>query len=444
MNWNGFEGRGEDEGGRRRGRGARPGGWQNVDLPPADDAQSWFEGRLPDGWFSAVDVTVDREEITVVGTLADQTADDAATQGRISRFREETRDARMTIADEAQARYGRKVSWGVRLGGTAALFTNVSVPGDDPAAPAGAPGARHPRRRRASPGPARRRCPGRSSSSASTPRAGWPTCAPRWKRSTSCVRRAPTSSRPAPLPQETREPSRRWWEGSRVPRPFTQVDVFTDELGYGNPVAVVHDAEGLDDAALQRFAAWTNLSETTFLLPPTDPAADYRVRIFTTARELPFAGHPTLGSARAWLEAGGVPADRTSSCRSAGSGWSASGATATRLAFAAPPLLRGGDRSTLLDLAEIAEALRIDPAERGRRPVGRQRAGLGHGAARQRGGRARARAGRRPDDAVHRHRRGRPAPGGRARSRTRSARSGRPGRARTRSPAASTPPWASG
>ena len=128
MNWHGFEGRGEDEGGRRRGRGARPGGWQNVDLPPADDAQSWFEGRLPDGWFSTVDVTVDREEITVVGTLTDQTIDDAATQGRISRFREETRDARITVADEAQARYGRKVSWGVRLGGTAALFTNVSVP----------------------------------------------------------------------------------------------------------------------------------------------------------------------------------------------------------------------------------------------------------------------------------------------------------------------------
>jgi hypothetical protein len=125
MNW--MDGR-EDEGGRRRGRGGRPGGWQNVDVPPADDARSWFEGRLPDGWFSAVEVTVDREEITVVGTLTDETADDAAAQGRISRFREETRDARMTIADEAQARYGRKVSWGVRLGGTAALFTNVSVP----------------------------------------------------------------------------------------------------------------------------------------------------------------------------------------------------------------------------------------------------------------------------------------------------------------------------
>src|SRR4051794_34779152 len=103
-----------------------------------------------------------------------------------------------------------------------------------------------------------------------------------------------------------------------MPRPFTQVDVFTDELGYGNPVAVVHDAAGLDDAALQRFAAWTNLSETTFLLPPTDGAADYRVRIFTPTRELAFAGHPTLGTARAWLEAGGAPANppvRAQQCR---------------------------------------------------------------------------------------------------------------------------------
>ena len=90
-------------------------------------------------------------------------------------------------------------------------------------------------------------------------------------------------------------------------RAFSQVDVFTDELGYGNPVAVVHDADGLDDEQLAAFARWTNLSETTFLLPPDDPSADYRLRIFTAARELPFAGHPTLGSARAWLEAGGVP-----------------------------------------------------------------------------------------------------------------------------------------
>ncbi len=129
--------RSEDEGdergrGRRgpRGRGfGRPGGWQNVDLPPADDAQAWFEGRLPSEWFTEVTVTVDREEITVVGTLADETTDDgAAAEGRISRFRAETRGTRMEIADEAQARYQRKVSWGARLGDTEALFTHISVP----------------------------------------------------------------------------------------------------------------------------------------------------------------------------------------------------------------------------------------------------------------------------------------------------------------------------
>src|SRR5918997_6318401 len=118
--------------GRRgtRGRGfGRPGGWQNVDLPPADDAQAWFEGRLPSEWFTEVTVTVDREEITVVGTLADEISDDgAAAEGRISRFRADTRATRMEIADEAQARYQRKVSWGARLGETEALFTHISVP----------------------------------------------------------------------------------------------------------------------------------------------------------------------------------------------------------------------------------------------------------------------------------------------------------------------------
>ena len=99
MNWNGFEGRGEDEGGRRRGRGARPGGWQNVDLPPADDAQSWFEGRLPDGWFSTVDVTVDREEITVLGSLPDEGVEGSAAEGRIGRFRADTRERRIEIAE---------------------------------------------------------------------------------------------------------------------------------------------------------------------------------------------------------------------------------------------------------------------------------------------------------------------------------------------------------
>jgi PhzF family phenazine biosynthesis protein len=90
---------------------------------------------------------------------------------------------------------------------------------------------------------------------------------------------------------------------------FSQVDVFTSVPYRGNPVAVIHDADGLDGETMQRIAAWTNLSETTFLLPPVDPAADYRVRIFTPALELPFAGHPTLGTCHAWLEAGGGPRD---------------------------------------------------------------------------------------------------------------------------------------
>lgn len=128
------EGRGHgerpDHGGRGRGRGGfgRPGGWQNADLPAADDAQSWFEGRLPDDWFSTVEVSTDREEIVVLGTLADETTDAAQAEGRISRFREETRVTRMQIADEAQARYQRKVSWGVRAGEVSELFTHLSVP----------------------------------------------------------------------------------------------------------------------------------------------------------------------------------------------------------------------------------------------------------------------------------------------------------------------------
>ena len=90
-----------------------------------------------------------------------------------------------------------------------------------------------------------------------------------------------------------------------VERRFSQLDVFTATPLLGNPLAVVHDAAGLDDQRMAAIARWTNLSETTFLLPPTDAAADYRVRIFTPARELPFAGHPTLGSCHAWLAAGG-------------------------------------------------------------------------------------------------------------------------------------------
>src|SRR3954447_5089125 len=92
-------------------------------------------------------------------------------------------------------------------------------------------------------------------------------------------------------------------------RPFAQVDVFITEPGLGNPVAVVLDADGLSPHAMQRFARWTNLSETTFVLPPTTADADYRVRIFHPEAELPFAGHPTLGTCHAWLEAGGTPRD---------------------------------------------------------------------------------------------------------------------------------------
>ena len=131
MNWEQGEDAGRRGAGRGRGRGGgfgRPGGWQNADVPPADDAQAWFEGRLPSEWFTSVSVTVDREEITVVGALPDEATEDAQAEGRISRFRAETRSRRMEIADEAQARYGRKVSWGASLGDVRMLFTHISVP----------------------------------------------------------------------------------------------------------------------------------------------------------------------------------------------------------------------------------------------------------------------------------------------------------------------------
>ena len=122
-------------------------------------------------------------------------------------------------------------------------------------------------------------------------------------------------------------------------RRFHQVDVFTDEPLRGNPVAVVLDGEGLDDTTMQATAAWTNLSETTFLLPPTDPTADYRVRIFTPDAELPFAGHPTLGSAHAWLAAGGTPSG-TEVVQECGVGLVRLRRSDGRLAFAAPPSTR--------------------------------------------------------------------------------------------------------
>jgi PhzF family phenazine biosynthesis protein len=138
---------------------------------------------------------------------------------------------------------------------------------------------------------------------------------------------------------------------------FSQVDVFSAEPLLGNPVAVVHDAEGVTDEQMAAFARWTNLSETTFLLPPTDPAADYRLRIWTPGGELPFAGHPTLGSAHAWLEAGGVPAgaDLVQEC---GAGLVRI-RRSERLAFAAPPLVRSGPVDPA-DVDRACRALRVD------------------------------------------------------------------------------------
>ena len=117
--------------GRRGGPFARPGGWQQADLPAADDATAWFVGRLPGDWFvGAPTITVDREEILVVGELPPVDGEDsaAAAEGRIARFREQTRSERMAIAEAAQARYGRKVSWGASLGDRRELFAHLAVP----------------------------------------------------------------------------------------------------------------------------------------------------------------------------------------------------------------------------------------------------------------------------------------------------------------------------
>ncbi len=149
---------------------------------------------------------------------------------------------------------------------------------------------------------------------------------------------------------------------------FKQVDVFTDVAYLGNPVAVVLDGSGIDDEALQRFAHWTNLSETTFLLPPTDPAADYRVRIFTTDTELPFAGHPTIGTCHAWLEAGGQPKTPGVVIQECPAGLITLRQSALRknsvgrLAFAAPPLTRGGPVDEA-DLEMTCRVLGIDRSE---------------------------------------------------------------------------------
>ena len=144
-------------------------------------------------------------------------------------------------------------------------------------------------------------------------------------------------------------------------RRFTQVDVFTATPLLGNPLAVVHDAQGLSDAQMQAFARWTNLSETSFLLPPTDAAAaDYRLRIFTPHRELPFAGHPTIGSCHAWLTAGGMAGAGTANLvvQECAVGLIRIRRDGERLAFAAPPCRRSGPLEPEL-LTQIASALAL-------------------------------------------------------------------------------------
>jgi PhzF family phenazine biosynthesis protein len=143
-------------------------------------------------------------------------------------------------------------------------------------------------------------------------------------------------------------------------RAFLQVDVFGASPYAGNPLAVVLDGAGLSDAQMQDFARWTHLSETCFLLPPTDPTADYRVRIFTPGTELPFAGHPTLGSCHAWLAGGGIPKLQAQVVQQCEQGL-VQIRPGTRLAFAAPALKRS-DVSDELQ-ASVCAALGLDPAQ---------------------------------------------------------------------------------
>ncbi len=143
---------------------------------------------------------------------------------------------------------------------------------------------------------------------------------------------------------------------------FAQVNVFSaDPLG-GNPLAVVHSAVGLSESRMAALARWTNLSETTFLLPPTDPGADYHVRIFTPGGELPFAGHPTLGSCHVWLAMGGKPRRPDLVVQQCGVGLVRVRCDGPRLEFAAPPLRRTGALEPDV-LAKIARALDITPSD---------------------------------------------------------------------------------
>jgi PhzF family phenazine biosynthesis protein len=149
------------------------------------------------------------------------------------------------------------------------------------------------------------------------------------------------------------------------PRPFKQIDVFSDHPGDGNPVAVVLQADDLSDADMRRFAAWMNLSETTFLLPPSEAGraagADYRLRIFSPQGELPFAGHPTLGTCHAWLEAGNQPHQEGLVVQECALGLVRIRREDHTLAFAAPPLKRSAPSPALVPL--IASALGVRPAQ---------------------------------------------------------------------------------
>ncbi|MEY4397730.1 MAG: hypothetical protein RLZ53_306 [Actinomycetota bacterium] len=150
-------------------------------------------------------------------------------------------------------------------------------------------------------------------------------------------------------------------------REFAQVDVFSNTPYLGNPVAVVVDAAGMTDDDMAALARWTNLSETTFILPPTDPAADYRLRIFTPGGELPFAGHPTLGSAHAWLENGGKAKNDGQLVQECGVGlvtlkYTSDEEYGTQLSFQAPATVNSGEIPPEV-LGEIIEALGIEESE---------------------------------------------------------------------------------
>jgi len=142
-------------------------------------------------------------------------------------------------------------------------------------------------------------------------------------------------------------------------RRFAQVDVFSSTPYLGNLVAVVLDADGLDADMMQRVARWTNLSETTFVLPASSAEADYRLRIFTPGGELPFAGHPTLGSAHAWLEIGGIPRDPATIVQEVEAGLIAIRRDGDLLSFAAPPTIRSGDLDEQY-VGQIAEAFGVE------------------------------------------------------------------------------------